>query len=55
MTHYLATTNCLSIFLAAVSVGVILFTPIAEAMLAIPLMTNYTLHTVIVEIWSMST
>src|SRR5215207_1478522 len=41
MIHYLATTNCLSISLAAVSVGMIMFTPIAEAMLAIPLMTKF--------------
>jgi len=40
MTHYVATTNCLSISLAAVSVGVILLTPIAGAMLATPLMTS---------------
>jgi hypothetical protein len=50
MIHYLATTNCLSISLAAVSVGMIMFTPIAGAMLAIPLMTNFTLHTVIIAI-----
>jgi hypothetical protein len=42
--------DCLSISLAAVSVGVILFTPIAGAMLAIPLMTNFTLPTGIIEI-----
>jgi hypothetical protein len=50
MNHYLVTTNCLSISLAAVSVGLILFTFIAGAMLAIPLMTNFTLPTGIVEI-----
>jgi hypothetical protein len=50
MTHYFAMTNCLSISLEAVSVIVVLFTPVAEVMLAISLITNFTLST-ISRIW----
>jgi hypothetical protein len=51
MTHYFAMTNCLSISLEAVSVIVVVFTPVAGAMLAIPLITNFTLSTAS-QIWS---
>lgn len=45
MTHYFVVMNYyLSITPAAISVVVVLFTPIAGAMLAILLITNFTLH-----------
>jgi hypothetical protein len=53
MTHYLATTNCLSISLAAVSVGVILFTPIAGGNACYPTNDKFTPPAVIIEIWSL--
>ena len=46
MTHYFAMMYCLSISHAAVSIVLVLFTPIAGAMLAIPLITNFTVPTV---------